>query len=207
MSERDDALVYAVVCPSQATIKVGSSVDPMARLATIRTSCSAWVFLWAAWPGGRSGERAAHLDLKHHRVRGEWFTAHPDVVAYVADRCGRSDWAVAIRDNYRAAGALMWRTCAWAALLDEREDGPREGEHRHGACSVRQGPWGPVRARSDADLVDGCRYVDGPLVAVEMVNDVGSSYWVLDNRIGGRPRRSRQPAPDVDQIALFEPRS
>jgi len=74
-------------------IKVGSSMDPISRLRTIRSGtdsswapedldrssieCIGYVF------GSRMFERELHGRFAEHRVNGEWFHATPDIESHL----------------------------------------------------------------------------------------------------------------------------
>jgi hypothetical protein len=200
----DNRWVYAVVCPSRAIIKIGTSATPMDRLSNLKTGAGAWLFLWAVWKGGREEERRAHEALQEHRARGEWFTAHPDVVTYVLERI-RPEWATAVREDYRLAGAILGDACWWAADADESESIRNEGHHRHGPCTV----VGYNRHRSlphIAELAEGFAYAPGPLVSERWENDVGSEFWVLTTPVVElpKPRKRRPLADDPQQPSLFD---
>lgn len=199
-------LVYAVVCPRHATIKIGRSRSPFSRLRGLMTSASAWLFLWKQWRG-REGD--AHRALDAHRLHGEWFAAHPDVITYILDRT-RPEWADAVRADFRIAGTIMGCASSWAAELDEEENdqSDRYGLHRHQPCSLvgLDDDWGiprPLRLR------EGFQYVPGPLVPEQWFNDMGSEYWRLATPVvemspprSNRPKRSESA--DPRQPSLFE---
>lgn len=210
-ANRESKLVYAIVCPSQGTIKIGASDHPLRRLGDLLTASSAWMFLWATWEGGFDEESKAHAALSTHHVRGEWFCAHPDVIEYVLGKV-RPDWACAVRKDYRYAGAILALFCFEAALEDEEqnEDSPNYGLHKHKPCAVdceaaRHLPTIPRLRR-------GCRHVPGNLVPEQWLNDIGSPYWQLVTPIEGTPERERPPKPEAEpsaesrQPSLFAPR-
>lgn len=65
-------------------IKIGYSYAPETRLAQLQTSMPDTLRLLAAMPGSVTDERALHSKLRLHRLRGEWFLPHADVLAEVA---------------------------------------------------------------------------------------------------------------------------
>jgi hypothetical protein len=195
--------VYAAVCPKFATIKIGASDSPWARVGDLMTSAPGWIFLWAVWPGGFAAERAAHRALAAHRHKGEWFNAHPDVVAYVLEQA-RPEWARAVREDFRRAGAILGNACSWAADCDEGED----GKHRHRRCSVVgfDADW-PLP--KPPQLREGFQHVPGPLVPEQWFNDLGSEYWCLATPVVAVPsprsiRPKRTDAANPRQPSLFD---
>jgi Meiotically Up-regulated Gene 113 (MUG113) protein len=202
VSAAREARVYAMVCPKAGAIKIGMSVRPMDRLSSLSTP--SWLFLWETWEGGRAEERRAHEVLREHRIRREWFTAHPDVIAFIAEQAGCTEMAEAIRSDFRVAGALMQRACSWAALHDETEDYEDDGLHQHGAVTIAGDMlgWPATPARDDV-LVPGLRWGPGPLVPEQWTNDVGSEYWVLRNPIIGRRTRGSGPTLESLQLELL----
>jgi len=59
-------------------IKIGTSAGPRARLGQIRFD-----ELLAFERGGRALEQRRHAQFAEHRVGGEWFTAHPSLIAHI----------------------------------------------------------------------------------------------------------------------------
>ncbi len=86
-----------VVTGAHGLTKVGFSADPVARLARLQTGSPER--LWLAFTAPAYGnayviEQEAHQLLSAHRVRGEWFSATPDLaiaaIFGAADRTGCS---------------------------------------------------------------------------------------------------------------------
>lgn len=76
-------------------VKIGRSVNVEARVAQIRQGSSLMpdgydrksIELAGTTPGGPSVERTLHRVLAPHRIKGEWFHMHRDVVAVMAYLC------------------------------------------------------------------------------------------------------------------------
>lgn len=59
-------------------IKIGFSVDPEKRAQALASAV-----ILATEPGGRVLEEAMHAKFSHLRIRGEWFSPGPDLLAYI----------------------------------------------------------------------------------------------------------------------------
>lgn len=66
-----DSPVYFMA--SAGLVKIGRSLNPAARLASIRTMNASEVELLFLLPGGPDLESALHAHFAHHRHHGEWF--------------------------------------------------------------------------------------------------------------------------------------
>jgi hypothetical protein len=64
-------------------IKIGESVDPVKRLETFQTAHPYPLKLLATVRGGRAKEREYHQRFADHRLNGEWFERHSDVLAEI----------------------------------------------------------------------------------------------------------------------------
>lgn len=72
--------VYFIQAGVGGPIKVGVSVDPISRMAQMQTGMPETLRLLAFIPGTRDDERKLHDRLARHRIRGEWFHPHQDVL-------------------------------------------------------------------------------------------------------------------------------
>ena len=75
--------VYFVRCGE--LIKIGTSTDVHQRVASIRTMTPLPVELVAIAAGSRAEESVLHARFAHLRQHGEWFTATPELLAYIAE--------------------------------------------------------------------------------------------------------------------------
>lgn len=64
-------------------IKIGVSRSPHSRLAGIQTGSPIPLRILATVTGGFDEERAYHARFAAHRVQGEWFERHPDILAEI----------------------------------------------------------------------------------------------------------------------------
>lgn len=77
-----DSFVY-VIEDTRGYVKIGTSKNPLARMATLRAgSASPLKFAYIAVTPDNDGydiEREAHKALRAHRVEGEWFDVPPEM--------------------------------------------------------------------------------------------------------------------------------
>lgn len=71
--------VYAIRA-SNGLIKIGISINPKKRLATLRTSSPVELELLGTWETAASSEKILHKILADSRVHGEWFNPTPTVM-------------------------------------------------------------------------------------------------------------------------------
>lgn len=64
-------------------IKIGFSVDPQDRLRTIQAHSPVPLKILALRHGGPDREAAYHCQFEAHRLHGEWFSPHPDILAEI----------------------------------------------------------------------------------------------------------------------------
>lgn len=65
-------------------VKVGTSTNLPQRLASLRTMSPLPLEVLAVAAGGHAEERTVHERFAHLRQHGEWFTAAPELLAYIA---------------------------------------------------------------------------------------------------------------------------
>lgn len=83
IAERDGSSVYFAGAGGQ--IKIGWSRKVASRLAQLQVGCASPLKLLGTIPGGRATERRIHERFAHLRLTGEWFTAAPELLAFIAD--------------------------------------------------------------------------------------------------------------------------
>lgn len=69
-------------------IKIGFSTDAESRVASLQTAHFEPLSLLATTAGTQRGERFLHYRFRHLRVRGEWFRAGPELIAYIDELNG-----------------------------------------------------------------------------------------------------------------------
>lgn len=79
------ALTIYVVRAGEA-LKIGITSDISRRLKALRNASAHAVELLASFPGNRWMEEELHQRFATHRLRGEWFAAHPDLLAWVEEK-------------------------------------------------------------------------------------------------------------------------
>jgi hypothetical protein len=77
--------IYFIQAGEGGPIKIGFSVDPVARLSKVQSDNAAPCRLLGVMPGDEPEEGALHSKLAKHRIRGEWFAASADVLAQVPE--------------------------------------------------------------------------------------------------------------------------
>lgn len=65
-------------------VKIGYSCDPQSRLADLQTAHWDKLEIIVAVKGGPQLERHYHAMLVEHRMLGEWFARHPDVLDLIS---------------------------------------------------------------------------------------------------------------------------
>ena len=78
--------VYFIQSGDDGPIKVGFSYDVYRRLVALQTANPTTLRVIAWFTGTEADEHATHSRLNQHRIRGEWFTPHTDVVELARER-------------------------------------------------------------------------------------------------------------------------
>ena len=84
----DQRMIYFVQNLENKTIKIGISVDPIARLKSLQNGNAHRLALLGAVRGDLKDERALHRRFKVSRLKGEWFRETPELLAAIAEVCG-----------------------------------------------------------------------------------------------------------------------
>jgi hypothetical protein len=69
-------------------IKIGVATNPKRRLAVLQTANPHPLKLLATKAGGAWREIEYHSRFAAHRLQGEWFSPHPDILAEIAEPTG-----------------------------------------------------------------------------------------------------------------------
>jgi len=72
--------VYFIRSAGFGAVKIGTAANPMARLRDLQTGNAEELSLIRVIDGGEAEERWLHARFCDCRVRGEWFTFHPDMM-------------------------------------------------------------------------------------------------------------------------------
>lgn len=84
-----EGTIYFFGCETTREIKIGiTSRRVEKRMATVQTARGHKITLLATVPGTIKFERALHDRFSQHRLRGEWFRPHPDILAFIAQLQG-----------------------------------------------------------------------------------------------------------------------
>lgn len=81
-AEPGDSYVYFIQS-EQGPVKIGISAAVRKRLSTLQSAHPAKLHLRATICAGPSIERAYHRRFAAHRLHGEWFAPHPDILAEI----------------------------------------------------------------------------------------------------------------------------
>jgi hypothetical protein len=76
-------LLYAIQAGHDGLIKIGHAANVLRRLGKMRVDSAQELKLLGVLPGGPMKEREVHHKLRADRVRGEWFSPTPAVLAFV----------------------------------------------------------------------------------------------------------------------------
>lgn len=71
------------IAGDDGAIKIGTALDVAKRLKGLQTSHPTKLSVLASVPGGRGAEQDYHARFAEHRLHGEWFARHPDILAEI----------------------------------------------------------------------------------------------------------------------------
>ena len=74
-------VIYFIRAPG--AVKIGMAKDANRRLTVLQTSHPDNLELVATCEGGRALETEYHQRFADHRIRGEWFSPHPDILSEI----------------------------------------------------------------------------------------------------------------------------
>lgn len=77
-------MIYAIYDQPGMAVKIGMTTDVPKRLATLQTGHPNALTILGTMPGDRQEESILHNTFTRFRIRGEWFHAHPDLLAGLA---------------------------------------------------------------------------------------------------------------------------
>lgn len=76
--------VYFIGAGADGPVKIGLAVNPAARLSAVQVFNHERLVLLGTALGGRAQETAYHARFAAHRLHGEWFARHDDILAEIA---------------------------------------------------------------------------------------------------------------------------
>lgn len=79
-------MIYFIQSGPDGRVKIGCAHNPARRIATLKCASPYPVEVLAIWEGGFEVEKTLHHFLSAHRVHGEWFAPHAEVLA-AANEC------------------------------------------------------------------------------------------------------------------------
>jgi hypothetical protein len=77
--------VYFLHAQLSNRIKIGFSLNPAKRYATIQTSCPEQLILMGTVPAAYRDEMALHQKFASIRIHREWFEAVPELLSYIKE--------------------------------------------------------------------------------------------------------------------------
>lgn len=83
MPKREQCPVVYFVQAENGRIKIGTTKYLDWRMKTLRGQSPLALELLCSASGGRREERAYHAQFAAHRLHGEWFEPHPDILAEI----------------------------------------------------------------------------------------------------------------------------
>jgi hypothetical protein len=82
-ARRDGKSYVYFIAGDDTPIKIGFSSQPHERLAILQTAHWTKLSIVAMAEGTLSDESAFHRRFANHRLHGEWFDRHPDILAEI----------------------------------------------------------------------------------------------------------------------------
>jgi len=82
MFKLDEPCIY-FIGPDDGPIKIGLSNAPLERLACFQIGSPVTLKIHALTKGDFAAEQAYHARFAAHRLHGEWFNPHPDILAAI----------------------------------------------------------------------------------------------------------------------------
>lgn len=76
-------LHYFIRARGTGDIKIGKTNSPGVRLKTVATYVARGIDLVACYPSTIDHETELHRDFERHRLNGEWFLGHSDILDYL----------------------------------------------------------------------------------------------------------------------------
>ena len=110
--------VYFVTCREANAVKIGSSLEPRARLGEIQWGCPLELKLEAVLPGNQEEEFAFHVRFSDLRLRGEWFTINEMIEAIIA---ANPPPAVATDEKPQVTREQLHKAARRRKFLEEQE--------------------------------------------------------------------------------------
>lgn len=95
LAKADPLWMYAIQAGEGGPVKLGVTVSPRTRIATLQTANAAELIGLAAWRILPCEEKQIHEEFAHAHIRGEWFEPTPGLVDFVLRFGGDfEDWTL-----------------------------------------------------------------------------------------------------------------
>lgn len=99
-------MIYFIQDAGTLAVKIGYALNDVDRRRdTLQTGNSSELIVLASLPGERCDEAALHRRFAAHRVAGEWFRPHPDILAFALE-AATSQRVKGVLAEVGATGAL-----------------------------------------------------------------------------------------------------
>lgn len=82
-AQKTGGAIYFVQAEATSDVKIGFSTNIQKRIKALVTGSSSGLVLLGAMPGTVFDEKALHKRFSQHRLQGEWFRNHPEVMGYI----------------------------------------------------------------------------------------------------------------------------
>lgn len=103
-------MIYFIQAGDNGLVKIGSAKDAKKRLAALQIACPIELRLAGLFYARRDTEKYLHWLFRAERVRGEWFTGCPDLLAFIEREAqGRLyDWGMGRRKTKPDSGLCFY---------------------------------------------------------------------------------------------------
>ena len=81
--------VYAIRRPDIGEVKIGITVNPVARLTGLQGAHGAPLEMVLCLPGTEADEKALHARFHADQLLGEWFRESPAITAWITEHAPR----------------------------------------------------------------------------------------------------------------------
>lgn len=83
--------MYFIQAEDGGPVKIGTALDPLARLRALQTAHPAKLVIREILEGDLLGEAALHREFAPYHLRGEWFEPSWEIASWAAIKVGRHE--------------------------------------------------------------------------------------------------------------------
>lgn len=84
--KREISSVYFIQLGDDGPVKIGHSDNVKARMRTLQTAHTEKLRLLYSFPGTKADEILLHRKFLSHKISGEWFSPHEDIMGFISRR-------------------------------------------------------------------------------------------------------------------------